>query len=131
VGAFETGTDIMERFFSRSGTNLRPRAGAETGGGAEAKLQRVFSARTRESLRVGVGYDELDALEVRLDHVVDRVAAGSAHAKNEDPRLKFLGHCASICVCIGRGWLERAECAPAAKKRLSDDDWSQKFSFSQ
>ena len=80
-------------------------AGAEAGGCSETKLKTAVGARARQGLCIGIGHDELDALEVRLDHVVDGVAAGSANTKHEDPRLKFLGHCASIYVCVGRaGW---------------------------
>ena len=37
-----------------------------------------------ERLHVGIGGDELDALEVRLDHAVDGIAAAAAHADDFD-----------------------------------------------
>ena len=42
-----------------------------------------------QSLGVGVGDDEVDAVEARLDHVVDGVAAGAAHAQHGDPGAQF------------------------------------------
>ena len=42
------------------------------------------SLRELESLHVGVGGDELDALHVRLDHAVDGIAAAAAHADDLD-----------------------------------------------
>ena len=43
----------------------------------------------RQRLGVGVGDDEIDAVEAGDDHVVDRVAAGAADAADHDARLQF------------------------------------------
>jgi hypothetical protein len=43
-----------------------------------------------ERLRVGIGDDEVDALDVALDHVGDGVAAGAADADHADPRAKLV-----------------------------------------
>ena len=43
-----------------------------------------------ERLRVGVGDEELDALDVGADHVGDGVAARAADADDTDPRAKFV-----------------------------------------
>ena len=40
-----------------------------------------------EVLRVGVDRDEIDALHVRGDHVIDRIAAGAADADDAYPRV--------------------------------------------
>ena len=42
-----------------------------------------------QRLGVGVGDDEIDALQAGLDHVVDGVAAGAADAEHGDPRLQL------------------------------------------
>ena len=43
----------------------------------------------RERLRVGVGDDEVDALETGGDHVVDGIAAGAADAEHGYARLEL------------------------------------------
>jgi len=45
----------------------------------KAHLDNLFCARRGESLRVGVGDDEVDPGEAGDDHVVDRIAAGAAY----------------------------------------------------
>jgi hypothetical protein len=44
----------------------------------------MVGAAAAEGLRIGVGTDELDALDVTLDHVLDRVAAAAAHPDHLD-----------------------------------------------
>ena len=59
-----------------------------------------------ERLRVGVDRDELDALEVLLDHAVDGVAAAAADADDLHPgvldaalfQLKYHGRVPSACL---------------------------------
>ena len=55
--------------------DFRPRASAQAFGDGLAELDAVRRRRTRQRLRVGVGDDELHALQARVDHVVDGVAA--------------------------------------------------------
>ena len=45
--------------------------------------------RHGQRLRVGVGDDEVDALQPGRDHVVDGVAAGAADTEHGDPRLQL------------------------------------------
>ena len=66
-------------------------AGAQALGDLHAELDALFGLRERQLLGVGVGDDEFDAFQPRLDHVVDRVAAGAADAEDDDPRLQFRG----------------------------------------
>jgi hypothetical protein len=49
---------------------------------AELDLHRRLGSLQR--LEIGVGDDELHALQVRLDHAIDRVAAAAAHADDLD-----------------------------------------------
>src|SRR5688572_27869259 len=62
------------------------RPGSKSAGrlAAELYLQRRF--RCVERLQVGVRDNELDALDVRLDHSVDRVASAAANADDFYPR---------------------------------------------
>jgi hypothetical protein len=64
-------------------------AGAEPLRGAHAELDAPLGLGELQLLGVGVGDDELDALQPGLDHVVDRVAASPADSKDHDPRLQF------------------------------------------
>jgi hypothetical protein len=58
-------------------------------------------------LRVCIGDDEVDALQTRSDHVVDRIAAGATDAKDGDARFHLAnigdrqvdGH---VCLMIAR-----------------------------
>jgi len=44
-----------------------------------------------DTLGIGIGDNEFDAFEMRLDHVVDGVATGSADTDHGDPRLQLTG----------------------------------------
>ena len=68
---------------------LGARAQAFGGGGAE--LDAALGLGLGQRLGVGVGDDELDAFELGLDHVVDGIAAGAAHAQHGDAGTQFLG----------------------------------------
>ena len=50
----------------------------------------MIGRRGVERLRVGVRDDEVDALDVRADHVGDGVAASAADADDGDPRPKLI-----------------------------------------
>src|SRR3546814_18023676 len=51
---------------------------------------RFRSRRGVERLRVGVGDDEIDALDARRDHVCDGIAARAADADHRDARLQLV-----------------------------------------
>ena len=89
VAAGEMGADLVQRLFGGGLADLGLGAGAETFGEVGAELDAVLGARAGQRLRVGVGDDELDALEAAVDHVVDGVAAGAADADHGDARLEF------------------------------------------
>ena len=90
VRAFERLFDIFHRLFGGGAADFRARTGAKTLGDLEAQLDAAFGRRGIERLRVGVRDDEVDALNVRNDHVGDRVAAGTADADHADPGLQFV-----------------------------------------
>jgi hypothetical protein len=50
----------------------------------------MIGGRGVERLGIGVRNDKVDALDVRLHHVGDGVAAGSADADDADPRAEFV-----------------------------------------
>jgi hypothetical protein len=53
------------------------------------ELDVVVAERLLDRLGVGVGDQEVDALEVRLDHVVDGIAAGPADPDHGDLRREI------------------------------------------
>ena len=87
--AGEMVADLVHHLLGGGAADFRLRAGAEALGHLHAHLDDALGARQRERLRVGIGDDEIDALQARRDHVVDGVAAGAAHAEYGDPRLQF------------------------------------------
>jgi hypothetical protein len=68
------------------------RAGAEATREARPELHLRRREVRLERLRVGVGRDELHALEAALDHRVERVAATTADAHHLDARLHLVAH---------------------------------------
>ena len=89
VAADEMGLDVGHGLFRGSGANFRLRSGTETFGDIRAHLNAAFGARARQSLRVGIGDHELNALQTAFDHVVDGVAACAADTEYGDARLEF------------------------------------------
>ena len=90
VRAFERLHDLVDRLFGGGAADLRPRAGAEALGDLEAELDPAVGGRIVERLGVGVGDDEIDALDVGAHHVGDGVAARAADADHADPRAKLV-----------------------------------------
>ncbi len=56
-------------------------AGAQAG---LAELDHAVAAVLAERLRIGVGTDELDALHLAADHVIDRIAATATDTDHLD-----------------------------------------------
>jgi len=68
------------RFRAAAGTQAR-----------DTELDDVFSGGTGQRLVIGVGADELHALYVAPDHVLDRIAAGTADTHHLDDRTARFG----------------------------------------
>ncbi len=96
--------DLVEAFFGRGAPDFRVRARAETFGHRDAELDDPLRFAERQSLRVGIGADEIHPVQTRGDHVVDGVAAGAADAENRDAGLQFLD--------VGDGEIDRHGGAP-------------------
>ena len=86
--------NLFDAFLGRSGTNRCPRPGTKTFGHFYTKLNTTFRPALLKGLCVGIGHNEIDALKRLVDHVVHRIAAGTANAENRDTRLEvtLLGH---------------------------------------
>src|SRR4029079_15424978 len=65
------------------------RSGAEALGHLRAHLHDALGLRHGERLRVGVGDDEVDALQPGSDHVIDGIAACSTDAEDGNPRFQL------------------------------------------
>src|SRR3569832_831979 len=89
VGAGQLLHDLVEALFRARLADIRRSAGAEAFGGAMAELDAAFGAGLGQRLRSGIGDHELHAIELGLDHVVHRVAAGAADAQDGDSRTQF------------------------------------------
>ena len=89
VRAVEMLADLRRAFFGGAHADLGMGAGAQALGHRHAELDAAVGLGELELLSVGVADDELDALQPRLDHVVDRVAAGSADSEHDDPGLEL------------------------------------------
>ena len=55
-----------------------------------AELEDAVGGRIAQRLGVGIGGDEVDALDAAADHVGDGVAAGAADADHRDARAQFV-----------------------------------------
>ena len=107
VGAGQVIADLVDHLLGGGAADVGLRAGAEPFGRRHAHLDDALGPRHRQRLGVGVGDDEIDALEARVDHVVDGVAARAADAEHGDPRLQFadVGNFqidAHGCLLLGR-----------------------------
>jgi hypothetical protein len=113
VAADEAVDDLLDRLLRRRGADLGPGAGAEALGHPGAELELVAGPALLQRLVVGVGDDELAALELVLDHVVDGVAAGAADADHRDPGVRsFATGMLSVSAMFARLFSELPLVAP-------------------
>ena len=81
--------DVGHRLFRRRRADVRLGARAEALGHVVAHLNAALGARAQQRLGVGVGDHKLDTAQAGGDHVVDGIAARSAHTEHGDPRLEL------------------------------------------
>ena len=80
VGVLEDRGDLLAVLLSGSLTDLGLGAGALAAGRLLADLYLLLRLREAQDMLVGVHCDELDVLDVHLDHTIDGVAAAAADA---------------------------------------------------
>ena len=80
-------TDLIDCFFRCSASHFGLRASTKASGHLGTHLDDTLGHRHGECLCVGIGDDEVDALQPSRDHVVDGVAAGAADPKYDTARL--------------------------------------------
>ena len=91
VHAFERFLDRLDRFLGRSLAQFGPRAGAQPAGAFRAELDAVFRRRSAERLRIGVGDDKIDALDIGFHHVGDGIPASTADPDYRNTGAQFVG----------------------------------------
>ena len=94
--------DLIDGLFRRRTPHVGLRAGAKAAGRLRAHLDDAPGLRTGERLCIGIGDDEVDAFEPRLDHVVDGIAAGAANPEHDDarPQLVNIGDVSHSCPTV-------------------------------
>jgi hypothetical protein len=84
VGARDGVGDLLDRLLGRAAADVGVGAGAQALGERAAQADLVGREVRLERLAIGVGRDELDAVEVASDHRVDGVAAATTYADDQD-----------------------------------------------
>jgi hypothetical protein len=78
--------DFINGFFGGRSTNIGARTSAKATGNVRAQLDATISTRLGQSLSIGIRNDEVDAFQLRLDHVVDTITASASDAKDSNTR---------------------------------------------
>ncbi len=86
VRAAQRVLDLVVRLGGRRAPDVRVRAGAETLRQLASDVDLHLGVRHLQLLQVGVDGDELDLVDARVDHAVDRVQAGTADTDDADDR---------------------------------------------
>ncbi len=81
--------------FRRALPDFRIGTGAEAFGQLAAHLDTAIAFAGRQRLRVGIGHNKVNTLKTGGNHVIDRIATGSANADNHNAgfKLPFRGDC--------------------------------------
>ena len=82
--------DLRDAFLGRRPADFGTRTRTQPLSDLRSELDATLRRRGVERLRVGVGDDEIDALDLRRDHVRDGIAPRAADADHGDTRLQFI-----------------------------------------
>ena len=88
--AFERTLDFLQRFLGGGAPDLRSRTRAEPLRDLEAELDPAIGGGGVQRLRIGIGDDEIDALNIGSDHIGDSVTASAADSDHGNPRTKLV-----------------------------------------
>ena len=117
VGAREMVAKFVDDFLCGGRADVGLGAGAETLGDLGAHLHDALGFRHRQRLRVGVGDDEVDALQPGGDHVVDGIAASATDAEHGNPRFQLADVRGGQIECHGCLSFTRAWVGPGRRPR--------------
>ena len=84
VHAVERIIDFLDSFLRSSPSNFRASACTQTTCNIRPKLDALFRQARGQCLRVGIGSDEVNAFNLRIDHIRNGVAARAANPDNRD-----------------------------------------------
>ena len=90
VAVGELAHHSFNAFFGGGAADIGLGAGAEALGDRRSELDLARGERMRQRLAIGVRHQEINAVEIGTDHVVDGIAAGAADTDHGDTRAKFL-----------------------------------------
>ena len=88
VLVFQFGHYLADRLFGGGAPDIGFRTRAKALGNGLAKLDALVGVGQLKRLCVGIGDNEIDAMQIRLDHIVHGVAAGAANPDHGDPWLE-------------------------------------------
>lgn len=91
VGALQQILDAFTVLQCSLATDRRIRPGPQALGDVAAQLQQRLGIQALQSLGIGVGTDEIDAFQLRVDHVLHGVAAAAPNADDLDRRVLAIG----------------------------------------
>ena len=92
-------TDHIDRFFRWGAPHFGLRASPKTSGHLGAHLDDASGHRHGTRLCVGIGDDEVYALQPGRDHVVDGIVAGAPDSKHNNARLSRIS-VMFVMVCL-------------------------------
>ena len=91
VGTIQVPVDFLGGFLGGIHADLGVGARSEPLGDGLTQLDAAVGLGERQMLGIGVGDHEFDAFKAGVDHVVDRIPAGTADTEDDDPRLEIRG----------------------------------------
>ncbi len=80
---------FVDAFFGGGLADFRLRTGTQSLGHGSAELDQALGLGLGQRLCVGIGDDELDAPQARIDHVVDGIAAPAPDTEHGDAWLQL------------------------------------------
>ena len=125
VAAVQVLDNLIDFLFGGCPADFRPRTGAKALSDAQAQLDLTLTFGLGEGLCVGIRHNAHDALDIRGEHVVDRIAAGAADPENDDSRPQFgrsFGHgkIEGHCGLLGEPFLRAAAGAAGGEGQIVD-----------
>ena len=92
VATSQSGLHLLNCFFCSRATNLWARTSTKTLRNLGSKLNTIVRRRGVQCLRIGIGDKEIDAFNLRLYHIGNRISASTANANHGNFRLQFVNH---------------------------------------
>ena len=88
IGTFKFLFNFFFGFFRSHASDFRTGAGAQSHCGFQAELNFAAGFGMGKGLCIGVGDDEVNALQILINHVIDGIAAAAADSDDGNPRFQ-------------------------------------------